>query len=129
MKGLTRIRICTALFGALLFFAVWTPAQGAEGANTGAAPPSGRIVRLLEVGTVLTDDGTIWVYRPDRERWMKIDEAFQEQQRRTHILPLPVPVASIKQMATFGFLMTDSGDCWLYLMEKDKWQKLSAPRS
>jgi hypothetical protein len=103
-------------------------AQGSSAAAGTVTNPPGQIVRLLAVGSVLTADGGIWLYRPDRGRWMTVDDAFKEDGRTTHVLPLPVPVDSIREMITFGFLLTDTGECWLYLMDKDRWEKLPTPR-
>jgi hypothetical protein len=97
----------------------------AEPAGAQDAVP-GRILKLFAVGGVLTEDGTLWQYSPSR-KWQTIDDAFRDQGRETKILPLPVPAASIREMVTFGFLMTDSGDVWLYELEDDRWIKLAAP--
>jgi len=89
--------------------------------------PEGEIVRLISVGSVLTADGTIWAYRPDKERWMTIDESFRDEGRRTSILPLPVSPDEISEMITFGFILTDEGVCWLYDIEKNRWIRLPDP--
>jgi hypothetical protein len=101
----------------------------AAGAQTpqAADPPGGKILRLINVGSVLTADGKIWNFRPDRDRWETVDESFAGQGKTTHILPLPVPAASIREMVTFGFLLTEAGDCWLYDMDRNKWEKLTPP--
>jgi hypothetical protein len=31
-------------------------------------------------------------------------------------------------MQSFGFIVTDSGTCWLYDVEKDRWQEIGAPQ-
>ena len=98
-----------------------------------AAPASaqddtpGRVLKIYSVGGVLTEDGTLWQYTPQKV-WRTIDEAFREQGKETHILPLPVPAESIADMVTFGFLFTTSGECWLYDLEADEWTKLDPPR-
>jgi hypothetical protein len=97
----------------------------AQGMDSPTAP--GQVIRLLSVGSVLTADGTIWQYVPDRQRWLTIDESFRLQKKETHILPLPVPAPSIREMVTFGFLLTEIGDCWLYNMGTGRWEKLPAP--
>ncbi|MBP7669299.1 MAG: hypothetical protein KA123_01810 [Candidatus Eisenbacteria bacterium] len=90
--------------------------------------PQGRQVQLaFGVGSVLTRDGMLWVYRPDTDAWLTIDEAFQEEGRETHVLPLPVDSQEIVQMQSFGFLVTRSGDIWLYEINTDRWRKLSLP--
>lgn len=95
-------------------------------AQDGAAAP-GRILKIFSVGGVLTADGTLWQYTP-QQNWRTIDEAFREQGKETHILPLPVPAESIADMVTFGFLLTTAGDTWLYDLESDQWNRLAAPR-
>ena len=106
------------------------PAQSNASASPANAGPAGSsVVRLIGVGLVLTADGTLWQYRPDRSVWETIDESFRQQGKVTHILPLPVAPESIHDMVTFGFLLTDAGDCWLYDINKDRWQKLASPRA
>lgn len=87
----------------------------------------GPILKLFAVGGVLTEDGTLWQYSPSR-KWQTIDEAFRDQGRETKILPLPVPASSIVEMVTFGFLLTQGGDTWLYELEEDSWIKLPPPK-
>jgi hypothetical protein len=105
-----------ALAGVLFFLAP-------RGLVVQAASP-GLVLKVYSVGGVLTNDGTLWEYRPDRGRWMTIDAAFKEQGKTTHVLPLPVPATTIANMVTFGFFQTESGDCWLYRIDTDKWEKL-----
>jgi hypothetical protein len=85
------------------------------------------IVRICSQGSVLAADGQVWVYRPDQDRWMTIDQAFREEGRETHIVPLPVPVSQIKEMESFGFLLTQGGEVWFYEISSDKWRKLPHP--
>ena len=102
------------------------PTQNAALAQaTGTAP--GKILLAFAPGGVLTRDGTLWTFRPDKGVWMTIDEGFQEEGHPTHILPLPVPVTDIVEMESFGFLVTRSGDCWLYDLEKDRWRETGPP--
>ena len=115
----------TGVVAGLAFALMLLPASGGP-ARAQTPAPSG-VVRLLGVGGVLTADGTIWQYRPDRGRWQTIDESFHDQGKDTHVLPLPVSPGSIREMVTFGFLLTDTGECWLYDLNKDKWQKLPPP--
>lgn len=105
-----------ALLGTL---AAGTPARAQDS-------PS-EILKVFSVGGVLTADGTLWQYSPS-QKWQKIDEAFRDQGRETHILPLPVPPQSIEEMVTFGFLRTNSGEVWLYDLEENEWQHLDPPR-
>lgn len=101
---------------------------GAEGAAAAAEAAAGaRVVRIINVGTVLTEDGGVWVYRPDRGTWETLDDSFRSQGKETHIVPLPVTVERIGQMVTYGFILTSDGECWLYNMEEDRWQLLPQP--
>lgn len=119
-------RVAPAVLAGILvlgLFWLWPNGKAVE-----AAPP-GTILKVFSVGGVLTSDGTLWQYRPDRGRWMTMDEAFADQGKTTHVLPLPVPAGEIREMVTWGFLLTESGQCWLYDIENDQWEKLSPPPS
>ena len=107
-----------ALFGTFLAF-------GGPGQAQDASPTS--ILKIFSVGGVLTADGTLWQYSPI-QKWQTIDQAFRDQGRETHILPLPVPAHAIEEMVTFGFLKTTSGEVWLYDLEDNEWQRLDPPR-
>ncbi len=93
----------------------------------GTSAPSG-IVLTYGVGGVLTADGTLWQYRPDQNEWLTIDEAFRGEGRTTSILPLPVPVEKIADMATFGFIITKSGGSYLYDLNANEWKQLPQPQ-
>lgn len=95
-------------------------------AQASSSPP-GSVLLAYGVGGVLTADGRLFQYRPDVGRWLPIDEAFREEGRETNIVPLPVRAEEIRQMESFGFLVTRSGEIWLYEMSTDRWQKLSPP--
>jgi hypothetical protein len=101
------------------------PLTGIAEAQT--RPPGAKVVLAYSVGGVLTADGNLWQYRPDQERWLLVDEAFRQEGRETHILPLPVAADDIRQMESFGFIVTKAGDTWLYEVEPDKWRKLTVP--
>lgn len=93
-----------------------------------AAPqPASQAVLAFNVGGVLTRDGMLWIFRPDLDRWLTVDEAFREEGRETHILPLPVPVQDIGDMETYGFILTKGGDIWFYEIAADKWRQLQTP--
>jgi len=100
-------------------------ARAAE--QAGGGPAGHKVLLVFGVGSVLTRDGTLWVYRPDKGSWLTIDEAFSEEGRETHILPLPVPATEIVQMESFGFFLAKNGDVWLYEMNTDRWGKLPPP--
>ena len=99
---------------------------GADTAS-GQGRAAGKVLFFYSAGGVLTDDGTLWQYRPDIGRWMTIDEAFRQEGRTTHILPLPVPVGEIADMETFGFILTRAGQVWFYEIESDNWQSIGTP--
>ncbi len=101
--------------------------EGSTAMAQGSGPLAGSIQLVYGIGGVLTKDGTLWTYRPDTGKWLTVDEAFQAQQKTTHVLPLPVPPSSIVRMESFGFLVTDTGTCWLYDLEKDRWMEIGAP--
>jgi hypothetical protein len=92
-----------------------------------AGTPGAEVVRLCSQGTVLTADGQIWFFRPDQDRWLTMDQAFKSEGRETHIVPLPVPVSAVKEMESFGFILTQSGEVWFYEISTDKWRKLPNP--
>ncbi|MBM3316727.1 MAG: hypothetical protein FJY75_02640 [Candidatus Eisenbacteria bacterium] len=89
--------------------------------------PASRVLLAFGVGGVLTGDGRVLQYRPDTQQWLSIDEAFRQEGRETNILPLPVRADQIRQMESFGFLLTNSGEAWLYEMSTDQWRKLPNP--
>ena len=109
------------------------PAQSGLASLSGAAvaqsapPGAGRVLLAFGVGGVLTADGGLWQYRPDTDQWYTMDEAFRQEGRETHVVPLPVAASEIAQMASFGFIVTKVGDTWLYEISTDRWRKLSRP--
>lgn len=87
----------------------------------------GKILFTTGPGGVLASDGTLWVYRPDQEKWLSIDEAFRNEGKDTNILPLPVPVEKIQDMSTWGFFLTTEGELWMYDLSADTWKALPPP--
>jgi hypothetical protein len=85
------------------------------------------IVGTFGVGGVVAADGTLWQYRPDKRRWMTLDESYALEGEGTTVVPLPVPVAEIRHMETFGFLVTRGDVCWLYDFEGRRWDRIGAP--
>ena len=81
--------------------------QSGRASNGAGRPP--RILGVYGVGGVIGEDGNLWQYMPDRKKWLTIDEAFKSEERDTHVLPLPVPVADIQFMESWGFLVTPDG--------------------
>ncbi len=100
---------------------------GGAGSASGQGRVAGKVLLFYSAGGVLTDDGTLWQYRPDFGRWMTIDEAFREEGRTTHILPLPVPADQIADMESFGFILTRGGEVWFYEIESDRWKSIGSP--
>lgn len=86
-----------------------------------------KILAVYGVGGVLGDDGTLWQYMPDERRWATIDAAFQREGRKTSILPLPVEASEIREMESWGFLVTNSGDVWHYDLKENRWENIGAP--
>jgi hypothetical protein len=87
----------------------------------------GGLVASFGVGGVLTRDGELWQYRPDREKWVTLDESFALEGEARKFIPLPVPASDVKMMETFGFIVTWSDECWLYDLDQDAWTKIGAP--
>jgi hypothetical protein len=85
------------------------------------------LVGTFGIGGVLTADGEYWQYRPDKERWVTLDESFALEGQATSIAPLPIPVAKIRHMETFGFLIADNNDCWLYDLDNRVWRNIGKP--
>ncbi|MBD3236486.1 MAG: hypothetical protein GF330_07270 [Candidatus Eisenbacteria bacterium] len=133
-KSILILSLALIGLGGLLGASWLTPRGSAPACATlaHADPPAsnaaGEIVLAINVGSVLTRDGTLWVYRPDLEKWLTIDEAFRQEGRETHLMPLPVPVDQIRDMATYGFIVTETDQLWLYEHATDKWRQLPTPR-
>jgi hypothetical protein len=85
------------------------------------------IAGIFGVGGVLTADGTLWQYMPDRKKWLTIDEAFRGEGRETRILPLPVAAGDIQSMQSWGFLVTRRGEVWHYDLGSNRWENIGPP--
>lgn len=120
--------VCLALAVAA---AVSLPAGGAaQGKSTTVAPATpaaGRILLAWGVGGVLTDDGNLWQYRPEKAKWVTIDESFRMDGEQRSILPLPVAARDVRFMQGFGFLVTRNGTAWLYDLDQNRWRNLGSP--
>jgi hypothetical protein len=92
-----------------------------------AQDAAGDIAGTFGVGGVLTRQGKLWQYRPDKKKWVSLDESFGLEGKSTSTAPLPVPVSEIRFMETFGFLVTHSGDSWLYNFDKNRWDAIGQP--
>jgi hypothetical protein len=119
------------LTGAILGAAICALLVGISRPRAAHAQASGpqEILRAFAVGGVLTADGTLWQYLPEKKRWYTIDEAFRAQGKETRILPLPVKAEEIADLSTWGFLVTSANVCWLYDIEQKRWVELPAPVS
>ena len=124
--ALVAILVPLGLWGASTVLSSGAGEASAQSQPTGN--PSGQVLLTYGLGGIVTADGTLWQYRPDFKRWMTVDEAFREEGRTTHILPLPVPATEIQDMESFGFILTRSGQIWFYEMETDKWKLIEPPR-
>ena len=98
------------------------PAVWAQG-----SPSMGSVVLTFAPGGVLTLDGNLWQFNMEKGVWITIDEAFEEQGQQTHVQPLPVAVAEIARMESFGFIVTHTGNCWLFDIEGDRWREIGPP--
>jgi hypothetical protein len=98
-----------------------------HGEQARAAVPSGNILMAWGVGGVLTDDGTLWQYRPESRKWVTVDQSFSLDGEHRKVLPLPVAPQDIAHMQGFGFLVTKAGTCWIYNLDENRWEKIGAP--
>lgn len=89
--------------------------------------PDVRLVGTFGVGGVVTASGELWQYRPDKSRWVTLDESFALEGQATGVFPLPVPVERIRAMETFGFLITEEEACWLYNLDQRRWEEIGSP--
>ena len=85
------------------------------------------VVGTYGVGGVITADGVLWQYRPDKDTWITLDESFALEGQGTNTVPLPVPVENIRFMETFGFLVARDGECWLYDLDLKAWESIGSP--
>jgi hypothetical protein len=102
-------------------------AQSKAVATKSAAPAAGRILLAWGVGGVLTDDGNLWQYRPEKGKWVTIDESFRLDGEQRSVLPLPVAARDVQFMQGFGFIVTRSGAAWLYDLDQNRWRSLGSP--
>jgi hypothetical protein len=113
--------------GAMAFRGLGPQSAAAKSPSTSGASDRGGLVASFGVGGVLTRDGELWQYRPDRDKWVTLDESFGLEGTTTKLIPLPVPADQVKMMETFGFLITQSDECWLYDLDKNEWKNIGAP--
>lgn len=130
-----RIRFWSGVgLGAFLALLVVLGGHILNPAAMAARPPAtpqvvarGGLVTSYGVGGVLTRDGELWQYRPDQNKWITLDESFALEGNKTRLVPLPVPAEQVKEMETFGFLVTWSDECWLYDLDSQQWKNIGAP--
>lgn len=108
-----------ALAGAQSRSSAGKPALAAQGA--------GGILLTWGVGGVLTGDGTLWQYRPEKAKWVTIDESFRMDGEQRQVLPLPVAAQDVQFMQGFGFLVTRNGTTWLYDLDENRWRNIGSP--
>lgn len=117
--------LAVAFLGGLVGSLVLRPDAPAAGMLDPA--PRSAVVGTFGVGGVVTGQGELWQYRLDKSKWVSLDESFALEGQGTSVVPLPVPVASIRHMETFGFLVTEDGTCWLYNLDEHRWQDIGQP--
>jgi hypothetical protein len=107
----------------------WAAAQSktVAGAPANPTPAAGHILLAWGVGGLLTDDGNLWQYRPEKARWVTIEESFRMDGEERNVLPLPVAARDVRFMQGFGFLVTRSGTAWLYDLDQNRWRNLGSP--
>ncbi len=101
------------------------PSAGTVDLGQGNDRPA--VVATFGVGGVLTYEGELWQYRPDKKEWMTLDDSFALEGQATKVVPLPVPVDRIRHMETFGFLVTKDDECWLYNIDQQRWEDVGKP--
>ena len=101
-----------------------------SGQATAADRTSGSASNVLAtygVGGVLKSDGNLYQWRPERHQWVSIDESFKLDGEKRNVLPLPVSASEVARMEGFGFLVTRSGQCWLYNLDSNRWENIGRP--
>jgi hypothetical protein len=88
---------------------------------------SGSIVATYGVGGVLKADGNLYQWRPERRQWVSLDESFRLDNEKRNVLPLPVAASEVARMEGFGFIVTKSGQCWLYNLDSNRWENIGRP--
>ena len=122
-----RTALPLALAAVVALVAVISVPSGPNRGGEALAGPKGEIVLVWGVGGVLTDDGTLWQFRPESRRWVTVDQSFALDGERRKVLPLPVAAGEIAHMRGFGFIVTKGGSAWLYNLDTDAWENIGAP--
>jgi len=106
--------------------ALW--ALRADSPAQAAAPASGSsVVATYGVGGVLKSNGFLYQWRPEKKVWVTIDESFRMDGETRKVLPLPVGASEVARMEGFGFIVTRSGNCWLYNLDSNRWENIGRP--
>jgi hypothetical protein len=64
---------------------------------------------------------------PEKKVWVTIDESFRMDGETRKVLPLPVGASEVARMEGFGFIVTRSGNCWLYNLDSNRWENIGRP--
>ena len=115
--------LAVAFLGGMAGAAMFRP----EAPRASTVNPEHRLVATYGVGGVVTAGGDLWQYRPDKKRWLKLDESFALEGQASQVAPLPLPPANIRIFETFGFFVDTEDNCWLYDIENKKWEEIGAP--
>jgi hypothetical protein len=116
--------VLVAFAGGMVGAWLWQPGSPQAGL---VQVGNGRIVSTFGVGGVVTQDGQLWQYRPDKKKWLTLDESFALEGQGTSVHPLPVGVDRVRMMETFGFLVTRDDVCWLYNIDEHRWDSIGTP--
>jgi hypothetical protein len=99
----------------------------ANAADRKAPGSASSVVATYGVGGVLKADGKLYQWRPERRQWVDLDQSFSLDGEKRNVLPLPVPASEVSRMEGFGFLVTRSGECWLYNLDSNRWENIGRP--
>ena len=116
-----------ALAGLALVVAFTLSGGDGSGRSAEAASTATAIVATYGVGGVLKSDGKLYQWRPERRQWVSLDESFKLDGEKRNVLPLPVSASEVARMEGFGFIVTRSGQCWLYNLDSNRWENIGRP--
>ena len=119
--------LAAAFLGGLAGSLLLNPAAPSAGMLDTGSGKSTQVVGTFGVGGVITQGGQLWQYRPDKERWVPLDESFALEGQATKAVPLPVRSDQIRHMETFGFLVDTNDNCWLYNIDEQRWESVGTP--
>jgi hypothetical protein len=126
MKRLVLPRLLVATAAVTIGLAALWSLQAETPAQAQAAAGSA-VVATYGVGGVLTSNGSLSQWRPEKKTWVTIDESFRLDGETRKVLPLPVAAADVARMEGFGFIVTKSGSCWLYNLDTNRWENIGRP--